>query len=615
MPCWYYEKKDLRYTPSYKDNIDPETEARYRKEGARFIIDCGTKLGLRYDACSTGVVYFHRFYMFHSFKNFHRYVTGACCLFLAGKVEETPKKCKDIIRTASSMLTREQFAVFGNDPKEEVMTLERILLQTIKFDLQVSHPYHYLVKYAKFIKGDKEKVNSMIQMAWTFINDSMCTMLSLQWEPDIIGVSLLYLASRLSKFEITDWSGKKPGEKWWECFVPDSSKELLEDVCHQVLDLYTSDAPASKPRTVSPPIAPVPQQQHYPGPPLPDDSHSQNGTKQSRPATPQEPEKKLPPMPAPLPHVVQPPLPPSTQPGLDVTGYQLKKPETFSSQNPYISTQMYSNSFMSTEGAQSIQTLISSNKQQPPPAVPPTSAFTGQQPAPVQQYSQPAAGFQPTSTAQPGYTQQQGYPPPGYTQQAGYQYPQQQSQYPAQTQGHYNYPPGYQQQTGQYPTGSQQQYPAPPPPNAGKNPAYPSSQPPPNYKPPPPNHHQAVPFSGNQQPYPVGQSYPPPSNQQPPQQYPGGPRPSFPGNQQPYPPPPNSQPGGGYPTNRGQHVPNQPPPPFQQYGNNPQPYGQYQNQYSGGRGGYQGQQGYKPPAPQSGGPPPRMSGRHPPPRR
>ena len=32
--------------------------------------------------------------MFHSFKKFHRHVTATCCLFLAGKVEETPKKCK-----------------------------------------------------------------------------------------------------------------------------------------------------------------------------------------------------------------------------------------------------------------------------------------------------------------------------------------------------------------------------------------------------------------------------------------------------------------------------------------------------------------------------------------
>lgn len=78
MPYWYYEKKELRNTPSIQDGIDYETECRYRKEGARFIIDVGSKLELGYNTMATGVVYFHRFYMFHSFKTFPRYVSIFC---------------------------------------------------------------------------------------------------------------------------------------------------------------------------------------------------------------------------------------------------------------------------------------------------------------------------------------------------------------------------------------------------------------------------------------------------------------------------------------------------------------------------------------------------------
>ena len=80
-------------------------------------------------------------------------MTACCCLFLAGKVEETPKKCKDIIRTAKELLSEETFSVFGDDPKEKVMTLERILLKSIKFDFLVEHPYKFLLKYAKCFKG------------------------------------------------------------------------------------------------------------------------------------------------------------------------------------------------------------------------------------------------------------------------------------------------------------------------------------------------------------------------------------------------------------------------------------------------------------------------------
>jgi hypothetical protein len=168
---WFFDKIELKKTPSVQDGIGFEVEQRYRREGARFIIKVGSKMNLRYDTMATGVVYFHRFYMCHSFKDFPRFVTACCCLFLAGKVEETPKKCKDIIKTAKLFVTDVQYAKFGDDPKEEVLTLERILLQTINFDLQVEHPYNYLLKYAKSLLGDKEKLQKMVQMAWTFIND------------------------------------------------------------------------------------------------------------------------------------------------------------------------------------------------------------------------------------------------------------------------------------------------------------------------------------------------------------------------------------------------------------------------------------------------------------
>jgi cyclin K len=173
MPNWYYDKKELERSPSIQDGISPETESRYRREGARFIIDMGNHMSLGYGTTTTGVIYFHRFYTVHSFRTFPRYVTACCCLFLAGKVEETPKKCKDIIRQAKLLLSETKFTTFGEDPKEEVMTLERILLQTIKFDLQVEHPHGYLFKYAKCLKGDKAKLEKMVQMACNFLNDRL----------------------------------------------------------------------------------------------------------------------------------------------------------------------------------------------------------------------------------------------------------------------------------------------------------------------------------------------------------------------------------------------------------------------------------------------------------
>uniref|UniRef100_A0A8B9Y7Z9 Cyclin-K n=1 Tax=Bos mutus grunniens TaxID=30521 RepID=A0A8B9Y7Z9_BOSMU len=310
-PCWYWDKKDLAHTPSQLEGLDPATEARYRREGARFIFDVGTRLGLHYDTLATGIIYFHRFYMFHSFKQFPRYVTGACCLFLAGKVEETPKKCKDIIKTARSLLNDVQFGQFGDDPKEEVMVLERILLQTIKFDLQVEHPYQFLLKYAKQLKGDKNKIQKLVQMAWTFVNDSLCTTLSLQWEPEIIAVAVMYLEGRLCKFEIQEWTSKPMYRRWWEQFVQDVPVDVLEDICHQILDLYSQgkqQMPHHTPHQLqqppslqpTPQVAPVPPSQPPPGPepPQPPQKDSQQPAQQP-PPPPAQPPKKPSPQPSP----------------------------------------------------------------------------------------------------------------------------------------------------------------------------------------------------------------------------------------------------------------------------------------------------------------------------
>lgn len=65
------------------------------------------------------------------------------------------------------------------------MSLERVLLQTIRFDLHVEHPYAYLLQYAKPFKIDREEMNIILTNAWTFINDSNCTTLCLQWEPEV----------------------------------------------------------------------------------------------------------------------------------------------------------------------------------------------------------------------------------------------------------------------------------------------------------------------------------------------------------------------------------------------------------------------------------------------
>jgi len=243
---WLYDVEQLANTPSRAGtapaNVDAATEARYRREGVQLIFDVGKHLSLApHPTLATAAVFYHRFYMVHSFRKFNRAVTALACLLLASKVEETPKKCRDIVAGAQRHQTAEQYARMGSNPVEEVMIVERILLRTIKFDLTVDHPYTFLLEYAKlFIEPTGELyVQRMVQMAWTFVNDSLCTTLCLLWEPEIIAVAMLHLASCMGQMKL-NWKNKKADEvEWWTEFVRDLPAEpTLKSICDVVLDLY-----------------------------------------------------------------------------------------------------------------------------------------------------------------------------------------------------------------------------------------------------------------------------------------------------------------------------------------------------------------------------------------
>ena len=64
---------------------------------------------------------------------------------------------------------------------------------------------------------------------------SLCTTLSVEWEPDLIAISLLYLSCRLMKFKVESWVDKPVGYtgKWYNFFVSDVNLDIIES------ELYT----------------------------------------------------------------------------------------------------------------------------------------------------------------------------------------------------------------------------------------------------------------------------------------------------------------------------------------------------------------------------------------
>ena len=68
------------------------------------------------------------------------------------------------------------------------------------------------------------------------------------------------LCVKLSKFEVRDWVNRNPRQMhWWDQHVEDLETPDLEEICHQVLDLYAQPVTATKDALVSPPPGAVPK--------------------------------------------------------------------------------------------------------------------------------------------------------------------------------------------------------------------------------------------------------------------------------------------------------------------------------------------------------------------
>jgi len=243
MPCWYFDRDQLQQLHS--SSFSEKTERRYRFEAVRIIYECGSKLGLNFNTCATAALYYQRFYIQNSFEKFNRYLIAAASLFLAGKVQETPKKSRNIIEVFKTKLQPHHFMSFGESPKDGLLEAERELIEALKFDFHVEHPYHYLMKFAKRILSiEARKMQKLVQIAWTFINDTMSTSLCLQWEPDILAIASLFLAAKIVNADINDWEGKvdeSSTQKWWNAFVEDITLEHIEIIGHSILDLYSDN--------------------------------------------------------------------------------------------------------------------------------------------------------------------------------------------------------------------------------------------------------------------------------------------------------------------------------------------------------------------------------------
>ncbi|XP_010261606.1 PREDICTED: cyclin-T1-5-like isoform X2 [Nelumbo nucifera] len=235
---WYLSRREIEEnSPSRKDGIDLKKETYLRKSYCTFLQDLGMRLKVPQVTIATAIIFCHRFFLRQSHAKNDRRTIATVCMFLAGKVEETPRPLKDVILVSYEIIHKKDPAAVQRikqkevyeQQKELILLGERVVLATLGFDLNVHHPYKPLVEA---IKKFKVAQNALAQVAWNFVNDGLRTSLCLQFKPHHIAAGAIFLAAKFLKVKLPS-----DGEKvWWQEF--DVTPRQLEEVSNQMLELY-----------------------------------------------------------------------------------------------------------------------------------------------------------------------------------------------------------------------------------------------------------------------------------------------------------------------------------------------------------------------------------------
>ncbi|RLN13192.1 cyclin-T1-3-like [Panicum miliaceum] len=244
---WYFSRKEIEENSlSRKDGIDLKKESHLRKTYCVFLQDLGMRLQVPQVTIATAIVFCHRFFLRQSHAKNDRRTIATVCMFLAGKVEETPRPLRDVILLSYEIIHKKDPAAVQRikqkevyeQQKELILLGERLVLVTLGFDLNIHHPYKPLVEA---IKKFKIAQNALAQVAWNFVNDGLRTSLCLQFKPHHIAAGAIFLAAKFLKVKLPS-----DGEKvWWQEF--DVTPRHLEEISNQILELYEQSNVAPPP--------------------------------------------------------------------------------------------------------------------------------------------------------------------------------------------------------------------------------------------------------------------------------------------------------------------------------------------------------------------------------
>ncbi|KAI8815294.1 cyclin-like protein [Cladochytrium replicatum] len=224
----------LEKSPSVQDGISPELELDLRITGCHLIQCAGILLKLPQVAMATAQILLHRFYYQASLKQFSIRDASMGALFLATKLEECPRKLRDITNVFHFLITQmggSEFSlpeIIHQEYKDALFQAELQILGKLGFNVHVQHAHGFMIYYLSSL-GLTDR-HDLVQRAWNYLNDSLRTNVYVCYQPPTIACAAIMLAAR-------DTAVKMPMQPpWWQLF--ESDHEDMENIAGHILSLF-----------------------------------------------------------------------------------------------------------------------------------------------------------------------------------------------------------------------------------------------------------------------------------------------------------------------------------------------------------------------------------------
>ncbi|XP_022860517.1 cyclin-L1-1-like isoform X2 [Olea europaea var. sylvestris] len=156
-------------------------------------------------------------------------MVAASCVWLAFKLEESPRKARQVLIVFYRMeCRRENLPIEHLDTysKADLIRTERHLLKEMGFICHVEHPHKFISNYLATLGTPLE----LRQEAWNLANDGLRTTLCVRFKSEVVACGVVYAAARRFQVPLPE------NPPWWKAF--DADKSGIDEVCRVLAHLY-----------------------------------------------------------------------------------------------------------------------------------------------------------------------------------------------------------------------------------------------------------------------------------------------------------------------------------------------------------------------------------------